>query len=243
MGGLLFAAVAMIYFRLLGRLAWHCSIEPEEEAEGDEESPEDGPIEAMTHANPPRRPPIRLRRAAASLRRDSSAALPRCCWESPPGAAAAWIEQVRAPLLVFPLLVGVAIGLSLAALMRLARYRPSPDARRRCGAGRADRRCRGALLSLSRLPPRSRRLSGAEKRRHVSALSLDALPDTAPGFARYMRGQAEQGRQVVPQTKFAKFAAGMMLRGPLAWASWALDGTSFLLASAIAAVSRFQPRP
>ncbi len=41
MGGMLFAAVAMIYFRLLGRLAWHCSIEPEDESEGDEESPED----------------------------------------------------------------------------------------------------------------------------------------------------------------------------------------------------------
>ena len=35
--GALFAAVAMIYFRLLGRLAWHCSIEAE-----DEPAPEQG---------------------------------------------------------------------------------------------------------------------------------------------------------------------------------------------------------
>ncbi len=69
-------------------------------------------------------------------------------------------------------------------------------------------------------------------------MTLNALPDTAPSFTQYMREQAEQGRQVVPQTKFAKFAAGMMLRGPLAWASWALDGL-VLVASAITAVVVF----
>lgn len=37
LGGLVFAAVAMTYFRLLGRLAWHCSIETE-----DESVPEEG---------------------------------------------------------------------------------------------------------------------------------------------------------------------------------------------------------
>jgi hypothetical protein len=37
LGALLFSAVVMIYFRLLGRLAYFCSVETEDEAEGSEE--------------------------------------------------------------------------------------------------------------------------------------------------------------------------------------------------------------
>jgi hypothetical protein len=43
LAGLLFAAVVMIYFRLLGRLGWLCSIEMEEEAGESEQARPDGP--------------------------------------------------------------------------------------------------------------------------------------------------------------------------------------------------------
>ena len=43
LGGPLFAAVVMIYFRLLGRLAWFCSIETDEEAALREQARQDGP--------------------------------------------------------------------------------------------------------------------------------------------------------------------------------------------------------
>ena len=55
-GGLIVAAVAMIYFRLLGRLAWHCSIEKEDDAAPEQEITEESTVEEGTFEQRPVKP-------------------------------------------------------------------------------------------------------------------------------------------------------------------------------------------
>ncbi len=149
------------------------------------------------------------------------------------GRAAASIEHIRAPLLLFPVFVGVAIGLSLVALMRLTdiRHRPTLVA----GAVVA------ALLAVAgqhyfpyRDYLRDRAAFLAQK--HDSGLHElfhGAASGARTGFAAYMRGQAACGRPIT---------AALTLRGPFVWASWALDGT-LLLASAAAITVVFSRGP
>jgi hypothetical protein len=145
------------------------------------------------------------------------------------GRVAAWAEHIRAPLLVFPLMVGCAVGLSLLALARLADivHRPTLVA----GAALA---ALAAVAGQHYFPYRDylhdRAAFLAEKRQSgMAGVFLEGLPETAPSFAAYMRGQADVGRPI---------AAGITLRGASAWASWAVDGL-LVLASAVAVVVVF----
>jgi hypothetical protein len=149
------------------------------------------------------------------------------------GRAAAWVEHVRAPLLVYPAVVGGAIGLALVAVMRLANigHRPTLVS----GAALA---ALAAVAGQHYFPYRDylqeRAAFLAQKRDSgLPEMLLSTLPEAAPSFAGYMRGQADRGRPI---------AAGLSLRGPAAWASWALDGT-LLLAATAAVVLVFSRAP
>lgn len=147
------------------------------------------------------------------------------------GRIAAWAEHIRAPLLVFPLAVGGAVGLAMMGLARLADivHRPTLVAAAALAA-------LGTVAGQHYFPYRdylhNRAAFLAEKAQNsLAGAVLEGLPDTAPSFAAYMRGQADVGRPV----------AGIALRGAAAWASWALDGL-LVLASAVAVVVVFSRR-
>jgi hypothetical protein len=147
------------------------------------------------------------------------------------GRIAAWAEHVRAPLVVFPLAVGCAVGLAWLAVARLTEvvHRPTLVA----GAAVA---ALATIAGQHYFPYRDylhdRAAFLAEKSQDsLPAMFLEGLPDAAPGFAHYMRGQADLGRPI----------GSITLRGAAAWASWALDGV-LVLASAVAIVIIFSRR-
>lgn len=137
---------------------------------------------------------------------------------------AVWVQNFRAPLLIFPLLVGGGLGLLLMGLMRLAQV------------GHRATLWSGAVLAVaaavagqhycSFLDWKAARI--AEKPQGISPEAFQAfqemLPDQATDFAGFMQRQAALGRPVTAEFK---------LRGPAAWTSWAVDGLLILLGTLI----------
>lgn len=136
---------------------------------------------------------------------------------------AVWAQNLWAPLVIFPLLVGCGLGLSLAGLMRLGQI------------GHRATLWTGTLLAVAVAIAGEHYISfldfkAAAIAQKPQGLSLGAfqafqemrMPDATTDFARFMQRQADRGRPVT-----AEFA----LRGAAAWVSWGLDGLLMLLAT------------
>ncbi len=141
--------------------------------------------------------------------------------------AAVWIERVRAPWLIFPLLIGCGLGAMLVLLMHVAEtgHRPTVV-------------IAAALAALAAVAGQhyfsyhdyvQARTAFLEQQR--SFVVPEELTHEKT-FAEYMQAQAAVGRPI---------AGAITLRGPAAWASWALDGL-LVLTSAVAVVYVFSKR-
>jgi len=132
---------------------------------------------------------------------------------------AVWVENFRAPMVLFPLLVGCGHGLLLAGLMQLGQV------------GHRTTLWIGAILAVAVAVAGQHYFSFLDSKAAMMAQKpqgillaefQEMMPDAATDFARFMQRQADRGRPVT-----AEFA----LRGATAWASWALDGLLMLLAT------------
>lgn len=144
------------------------------------------------------------------------------------GAALAWVAVVGqsyfAPLVIFPLLVGVGAGALAVGLMRLGQVGNRPTI------------LLGTVLAAG-LTIVGQHYVGYLKTYHRSRGPVDASqampPDAAaladrwkPSFAEFMSAQAARGRPLL---------GSYVARGWMAWLSWALDGL-LTLAAALAMV-------
>jgi len=133
------------------------------------------------------------------------------------------------PLLVFPLLIGLVLGASLVALMRLGQMGHRPTAWlavllsvAAVVVGQHYFGYRSALARIKREDPIVRRA------RQVFGDLVQG--DLAPGprnLADYLQQRAAQGRTL--RTVFGTCTA----RGPWAWSSWAIDGLLVLLPAVV----------
>src|SRR5208282_2805670 len=124
---------------------------------------------------------------------------------------AAWLQNLWAPLLIFPLLVGCGLGLLLVVVVRLARI------------GHRATISSGAILAVVVTVIGQHYLSFLDFKAALIAAKPHGLPlaefqgmmpDASTSFIRFMRRQALEGRPV---------NADYTLRGAAAWASWAVD--------------------
>ena len=123
-------------------------------------------------------------------------------------------RTIRAPLLIFPLLVGCGLGLLLAGLTRLGQV------------GHRATLWSGAILAVAVAVAGQHYCSFLDFKAAVlvqksQGSSLAEFPDMMP-FSWFMHRQATLGRPVT---------ANFKLRGAAAWASWAADGLLLLLAA------------
>ncbi len=149
------------------------------------------------------------------------------------GAAAAWlaygVQKHFAPLGLFPVLVGLAIGVTLAGLMRLLHV-----------AGRSTILA-GAVLSCA-VAVFGQHYFGFQEQKETAQrqaaqfqLAAQAHPDLvqgtppepASGVFEYLRWQAIRGRPI---------AGRIVARDLWAWASWAFDGCLTLAAALLVVV-------
>ena len=147
--------------------------------------------------------------------------------------AAVWAEHVRAPLLVFPLLVGGGLGVLLVAAMRVLNtgHRPTLIT----GAVLAAVVAAAGQHYIHYREYADARAAFLAQKRDDGLLGQfqEMMPAAAPSFSDYMRSQARLGRAIT---------ADYSLQGAAAWASWALDGT-LLLAAALTMVYVFSRSP
>jgi len=161
--------------------------------------------------------------------------LPACALD---GAAVAWlaalIGQYRAPLAVFPLLAGLALGVTLAGLMSV------------CQVGHRPTVLAGLLLAVS----------VAVVGQHFAAYR-QALADTRQHAATYQLarqafGDEVAGRVPLPPQSFGEFlsrqaARGRPLwgdwsaRGAAAWLTWAVDGLLVVAGALLVVVPAWRP--
>ena len=115
-------------------------------------------------------------------------------------ALAVWVQDFRAPLLIFPLLVGCGLGLLLVGADAAGAGRPPRDPLERHHVGRGSRGGRAALLQLPRCQSSLDRGETARHRdRTVPAFQETTGPDTSTDFTRFMRRQAARGRPVTAE--------------------------------------------
>jgi hypothetical protein len=130
------------------------------------------------------------------------------------GGAAAVVQSWFAPLVFFPLLVGVVLGAVLVLLLRTTQ------------TAHRSTLILGTLLAMAMATVAQHYASY-----RVWAHRLDADPKTAmaraafgnplpSSFPEFLRREAEQGRPLL---------AGLVARGPWAWATWGGDGLLVLL--------------
>ena len=145
------------------------------------------------------------------------------------GTAVAWLayglQKHYAPLGLFPVFVGLGLGVTLAGLMRLVQV-----ANRSTIVLGAIVACAAAVIGQHYFSYREQRetaMRQAAQFRIAAQAHPDLIqgspPQPASGLVEYMRWQAVRGRPI-----FGKKIA----RGGLAWASWALDA-SLIFASAL----------
>ncbi len=155
--------------------------------------------------------------------------LPACLVE---GALLAWlaaiVERHRAPVLLFSLLVGVALGVTLAAMMRL------------CQVGHRPTILLGTLLGASVAVAGQHYLS-------FRAAYREARQDArAYELAKLALGNQVLGQMPVPPSSFIEFmrwraARGFPfcqyhVRGPAVWLIWSVDWLLVLAAAAVMVV-------
>ena len=144
---------------------------------------------------------------------------------------AVWAQNFRAPLVIFPLLVGCGLGLLLVALMRLGRI--GHRATIWSGVIAAVAVAVAGQHYFSFLDFKAA-LMAEKKPQGISLEAFEAVretrPDAAGDFAGFMHRQAALGRSVTAAPKPG--GAEFTLRGAAAWASWAIDGLLVLLSTA-----------
>ena len=140
---------------------------------------------------------------------------------------AVWGQSFRAPLLLFPLLVGCGLGLLLAGLMRLAQvghratlWSGAILAVAVAVAGQHYFSFLDAKAALAAQKPQDLPLAAFEEFQETRPEEMK--PDASADLARFMQRQAAGGRPITAEFR---------LRGAAAWASWALDGLLVLLAA------------
>jgi hypothetical protein len=138
--------------------------------------------------------------------------------------AAVWVEHVRAPLVIFPLVVGAVLGCLLVAVMwtmnighRPALFVGAALAAIVAGAGQHYFHYRDYLDA--------RAIALAEQSEKNGLFQqFQEMAPAAPSFPEYMRRQASLGRVIT---------ADHELRGAAAWASWAAEGALIVTAAAV----------
>jgi hypothetical protein len=141
----------------------------------------------------------------------------------------AWVAEVAqfyvAPVVLFPLMLGVLTGLSIVGLIRFAQIGHPPTvllatvlAAAVAAAGQHGLRYLNTYY-------------GSETSATVKSMSDEALlllrQEMRPGFCQYMKAQAAQGRPLI---------GGYTARGFAAWISWTMDAVLVIL-GAIAVVA------
>ncbi len=145
------------------------------------------------------------------------------------GAGTAWMAVVAqekfAPLIIFPLLVGVGLGAMLVGLIRLchAAHRPSVLlatvlAVTLAVVGQHYLAYRAHRQQSEREAARIRRI-----RAEYPQLAPRRQPTLPPGFLAFLNAQAQGGRDMQ--------VGGLVARGWVAWVSWAVDALLVLLAA------------
>jgi len=148
--------------------------------------------------------------------------------------AAVWAQRYWAPLLVFPLVAGLIAGATLVSLARLTQT-----------ANRTTLLA-GAALSMLTVTVGQHYLCYRAYRADLQEQALTFLiaqqrsPDLLRGegpmvpesFLQYLQWQAACGRNIGPY----------LARGPMAWATWALDGV-LLAAAGVAVVLHASRQP
>jgi hypothetical protein len=144
---------------------------------------------------------------------------------------AVWVENFRAPLVIFPLLVGCGLGLALAALMRVGQI------------GHRATIWSGTIVAVAVTVLGQHFFSfldfkaavAAQKPQGISFEAFEAVqemrPDGSPDFAQFMQRQAAEGRPMTAGFKGWPTAGEYRLRGAAAWASWVVDGLLMLAAA------------
>ncbi len=144
---------------------------------------------------------------------------------------AVWVENFRAPLVIFPLLVGCGLGLALAALMRVGQI------------GHRATIWSGAVVAVAVTVLGQHFFSfldfkaavAAQKPQGISLEAFEAVqemrPDGSPNFARFMQRQATEGRPMNAGFNGWFTTGEYRLRGMAAWASWGVDGLLMLAAT------------
>jgi hypothetical protein len=146
------------------------------------------------------------------------------------GLVWAWVAEVAqfysAPIVLFPLLVGVFAGLSVVALVRFAQIGHRPTivlaALLTAGVAGVGQHYFGYLAAYR--PNDSATSTGLATGADFSAL----LRDLRPSFGEYIQAQAKRGRPL-----WGKYVA----EGWLAWLSWSVD----VLLEAVGAVAVIVP--
>lgn len=151
------------------------------------------------------------------------------------GILAAWVaaraQFYFAPLILFPILVGIGLGAMLVGFARVAQIGNRPTI------------FTGAVLAVLLTIVGEHYISYIEVQRRQQAEDDETLAkarqafpemlrsrkvEESPGFLDYMRGRAERGRPIILLHKAPGVDAW---RGWAAWASWAVDGLLVLIAA------------
>ena len=164
-------------------------------------------------------PAARFRRPALALW------LPMCGLLS---AAVAWLAVVIAkhfaPLVIFPILVGLVLGVTLVGLARLMQVGNRPTVVLgtflACTVAVIGQHYVCYRVDSELVRKQAESFRGAELKH--PGLVLGSAPEPAQGLLDYLRRQADKGRPLL---------GSYVARGPVAWTSWTADG---LLAAAAA---------
>lgn len=133
------------------------------------------------------------------------------------------VQSFRAPLLIFPLLVGCVLGLLLAGMSRLGQI--GHRATLVCGAVLAVAVAVAGQHYFSFLDWKAAQAASRKEGRSIAELMVvkEMSPDEPIDFAQFMQMQAAIGRPVTSHFP--------PLRGAAAWASWFTDGLLTLIAA------------
>jgi hypothetical protein len=155
------------------------------------------------------------------------------------GAIAAWVAVIAqfyfAPLVLFPLLVGVGLGAMLIGLMRVAQIGHRPTLWLGAVLAAAVAVVGQHYLSYREaIQRRERDMAEAWQKARVPWAELPK--GWQPGFAEYMRLQAARGRPLVELYAGEEHGKPVFraytVSGVYAWLSWAADGLLLAVAAA-----------
>ncbi|MEN6450910.1 MAG: hypothetical protein ABFC96_10495 [Thermoguttaceae bacterium] len=136
------------------------------------------------------------------------------------------VQPHFAPLILFPILLGVLTGVTLIGVVRLTRmgHRPTilvSAVLAAAVAAAGQHYCGYVSRYYWQAPPVIASGTGDD----LKALSQQLLRQTAPSFGQYLRAQADKGGRPLPW--------GYVAKGWIVWLSWAVDAL-LLVAGAVA---------